>query len=1021
MNDTALFFGSLLVALIASCPFIYIYHNYFDENFIERRRRNEEYRAEQEAKLQQEIHEENLLKLEIRELEKSEFFWKYYPPRPLSPQQKPYVPMEPYAEECNYLDNAHFDPTHFACRFYLRIADGNLPPEMRRKNIEQALRDGKQNVPPWRRELPHPIPIEERIAAAKRSHIYHESTESHRNRPMPTEEERQKKLREFEIKLEKERQDGYRRAEEYRELKKQMEEFEAKAALEAAAPSSWFTPFWRKKKKARFKYPESHPWKEAMDFVIEWEAKREEEEERKRGMGIRKQKPQEQEATVDMQGNGHYLDNYRETRPELWQNTPNMWFGENIVPEGKPWYIDRQRAAQKKKEEEEALKKQQEGELADKGKNKRDEFRRDSQKKGETEFLDAVQTSTDQRRLEEAPDDDIMKRSEITSIPFSITALPTESPTTSTDGPPSVSPSVSTTTHVPTELRSGEPQATPPDEPEEPFFSLSFSYSLPTNVPQSSVPTEAQGTLFPTESPTSDDADEPEEPPLSYSFSYPSERPTSLLPTKSPTGRTSLSPQGHPTDHPEEPEEPEFSFSYSFSFPSERPTTFLPTESPSGKTDQPEEPEEPEFSFSHSFSYPLETAFPTELPTTRTSEAPQVNEPEESPDSFSISLPLAGTTTYPTETPTGTVAENSKIERDAIRKTNLGQADIMLSRPAGRDGAKIGLSATNGISESNKQNRRSTHIDSSTVSIKDQGSKNSDEKTVERKWSIPSDDANEEAIVDSTALKHQAAESDITGMESSKRSETVYSATDMNEVHGKHDSSGNTQLASGMRNGTDMGEQSTAIPSSANGSISGTMDSSKLNRESENSSDEPAKNTLVTPGSDEPFWKATDSPTQSLSPLQKKKKCPLTTCDFSNLHIGKLSNDVNQTSMLRKQCHLSVSGSMANGMGNLAVSVFNSSHPTAQQLMLGSPHASCGGDPRVLGPGGSVHGPFPNCKSQGSMLVLQNPAIPSRTPSSHDKGGCLFLDFVDPVQLKNVVILSTDPGEPVVISVSCTA
>ena len=148
-------------------------------------------------------------------------------------------------------------------------------------------------------------------------------------------------------------------------------------------------------------------------------------------------------------------------------------------------------------------------------------------------------------------------------------------------------------------------------------------------------------------------------------------------------------------------------------------------------------------------------------------------------------------------------------------------------------------------------------------------------------------------------------------------------------------------------------------------------------------------------------------------------ECPLTTCDFSKLRVGVFSTDVEQNDKLLNTCQLSITGNMADGTGNLAVNVFNSSSPTAGQWpMLGSPHASCGGDPRVVGAGGSAQGFFPNCKSQDNVLVVQRPGEPEEVPTSSDAGGCIFISFVDPVDLSSLAVMSTDPGEPIVINVS---
>eukprot|EP00523_Entomoneis_sp_CCMP467_P020743 CAMPEP_0168838568 /NCGR_PEP_ID=MMETSP0727-20121128/5708_1 /TAXON_ID=265536 /ORGANISM="Amphiprora sp., Strain CCMP467" /LENGTH=705 /DNA_ID=CAMNT_0008892023 /DNA_START=370 /DNA_END=2484 /DNA_ORIENTATION=- len=146
--------------------------------------------------------------------------------------------------------------------------------------------------------------------------------------------------------------------------------------------------------------------------------------------------------------------------------------------------------------------------------------------------------------------------------------------------------------------------------------------------------------------------------------------------------------------------------------------------------------------------------------------------------------------------------------------------------------------------------------------------------------------------------------------------------------------------------------------------------------------------------------------------------CTYQTCDFSNLDTGVLLRSVDQADALQSSCALVVRGyehtsNELHASGSRAINVFNSSSPTARQWNLGSPHWSCGGNPQVNGVGGRSDGDFPNCGEggQGNILVLQSKGTPQRVPRSSEQGGCIHLEFVDPVDLTNLAILIASTGE----------
>ena len=121
-------------------------------------------------------------------------------------------------------------------------------------------------------------------------------------------------------------------------------------------------------------------------------------------------------------------------------------------------------------------------------------------------------------------------------------------------------------------------------------------------------------------------------------------------------------------------------------------------------------------------------------------------------------------------------------------------------------------------------------------------------------------------------------------------------------------------------------------------------------------------------------------------------------CDFGNLEPGVWMSNVDQMGTLVDSCGVIISGSKEDSTGSLPAMVVETSlaHEIDRRT-LGSPHNSCGGDESIVFTGGHTHGLFPNCNSQGKVVVLDVP------PGSQGEiGGCLNVDWIDPVLLIGV-------------------
>jgi len=78
---------------------------------------------------------------------------------------------------------------------------------------------------------------------------------------------------------------------------------------------------------------------------------------------------------------------------------------------------------------------------------------------------------------------------------------------------------------------------------------------------------------------------------------------------------------------------------------------------------------------------------------------------------------------------------------------------------------------------------------------------------------------------------------------------------------------------------------------------------------------------------------------------------------------------------------------------------------------FGSPHRSCGGHQSVDGEGGQADGLYPNCEAQGNVVVLEPDS------QAQASGGCMNLDFSDPVMLTGLALLNLPDDEPVKITI----
>ena len=133
-------------------------------------------------------------------------------------------------------------------------------------------------------------------------------------------------------------------------------------------------------------------------------------------------------------------------------------------------------------------------------------------------------------------------------------------------------------------------------------------------------------------------------------------------------------------------------------------------------------------------------------------------------------------------------------------------------------------------------------------------------------------------------------------------------------------------------------------------------------------------------------------------------------CDFAPLSKGVFLSDVDQQDSLEHACSFTVSGADADTTGSRQVNVLDTANITNEMWGLGSPHSSCGGHMNVTGHGGQANGPFPNCRPLGKVLFVEE--------DTKKSGGCLNIDFVDPVDLMGMGILNLPEHGSVRVTVS---
>ena len=135
-------------------------------------------------------------------------------------------------------------------------------------------------------------------------------------------------------------------------------------------------------------------------------------------------------------------------------------------------------------------------------------------------------------------------------------------------------------------------------------------------------------------------------------------------------------------------------------------------------------------------------------------------------------------------------------------------------------------------------------------------------------------------------------------------------------------------------------------------------------------------------------------------------------CDFSLLSEGVFLSDVDQQDSLEHACSFTVSGAEGDTTGSRQINVLDTANITNAMWGHGSPHSSCGGQMNVTGQGGHVNGPLPNCMAQGKALYAQQES------GDEERGGCLNIDFVDPVDLVGMGILNVPEFGSVHVTVS---
>ena len=105
------------------------------------------------------------------------------------------------------------------------------------------------------------------------------------------------------------------------------------------------------------------------------------------------------------------------------------------------------------------------------------------------------------------------------------------------------------------------------------------------------------------------------------------------------------------------------------------------------------------------------------------------------------------------------------------------------------------------------------------------------------------------------------------------------------------------------------------------------------------------------------------------------------------------------------------------------MNVFNSSDIRSSDPSddpdLGSPNQFCNPSGPGIGDGGDPTLPgnqFPNCEPQGNLLIIQDPSQPNETmPNDSLPGGCLIIEFEDPVELVNMGTLDFEEGASITV------
>jgi hypothetical protein len=138
--------------------------------------------------------------------------------------------------------------------------------------------------------------------------------------------------------------------------------------------------------------------------------------------------------------------------------------------------------------------------------------------------------------------------------------------------------------------------------------------------------------------------------------------------------------------------------------------------------------------------------------------------------------------------------------------------------------------------------------------------------------------------------------------------------------------------------------------------------------------------------------------------------CPPKKCDFNSLLANVYLTNATQAQRLLTDCGLTVSA--VKGTTIQKVNVFDSSRPTTSNPNndpdLGTPNRDCPGGGPGIGNGGKRSSPWPNCVSQGNLIIIQDPNKPPGLANDNQYGGCITFEFTNPVQMVDMGILDLD-------------